>query len=155
MKANTRPAAKTAARGISVAAIAMFALVRPVLAQITGGDWCQGKEVPKQSAAISITTNGSGEHLLVDAVANQKIQVCAFSFDLGGTSTPTAEFDYGSKTSADCDTGATALTGAMTRAANVLHGPLDYFTAPAAKQLCLKLSGTTPTAVGVITFVQR
>ena len=91
--------------------------------------------------------SGTGEALLVDAVANQSIQVFAFSIDLGGTS-PTAEFDYGTQASAACDSGATALTGAMA-------GALDYFAAPVAKQLCLNLGGTNPTAEGWVTYVQK
>ena len=90
---------------------------------------------------------------MVAASANQVIQVCAFIFDLGGTN-PTAEFDYGTQTSTACDTGTTALTGAMT-ASKVTEGPLDFFTTPAGNQLCLNLGGTSPTAVGVITYVQK
>ena len=128
--------------------LAIYSL--PSHAQMTGNDWCQGPNPAKQSKAISIT-NSAAENLLVDAVANQAIQVCGFVFDLSGT-TPTAEFDYGTHVSADCDTGATALTGAMTTS-KTLPGPLDYFTTPVSKQLCLKLGGTTPNAYGVLTYV--
>jgi hypothetical protein len=101
----------------------------PANAQMSGGDFCQGPNPAKSSAAISITSSGSGEHQLIAAVANQGIHVCAYVFDLGGTN-PTAEFDYGTQTSTACDTGTTALTSAMT-ASKAAEGPLDFFTAPA------------------------
>jgi hypothetical protein len=123
-------------------------------AQMTGADFCQGPNPAKQSAAISITTSGAGEHLLVDAVAGQTIQVCSYRLELAGT-TPSAEFDYGTAVSTACDTAPTALTGAMVATPNWMTGSVDYFTAPAAKQLCLKLGGTTPTALGFITYVQK
>jgi hypothetical protein len=123
-------------------------------AALTGGDFCQGQDPAKSSAVISITTVGAGEHQLVAAVANQVVQVCSYRMDLGGT-TPIAEFDYGTQSSTACDTGTTALTGAMSNASLVQNGPLDYFTAPAGNQLCLKLGGTSPTAVGVLTYVQK
>jgi hypothetical protein len=124
----------------------------PAQAQVTGADWCQGKDPAKQSKRIHLSA--AAEVLLVDAVANQQIQVCAYSIDLGGTS-PAAEFDYGTQASAACDTGATALTGAMNAAHAAMSGPLDYFTVPTAKQLCLNLTGTNPTAEGWVTYVER
>jgi hypothetical protein len=124
-------------------------------AQITGSDFCQGQNPAKSSVAISITSSGLGEHQLVAAVANQAIQVCSFTYDLGGT-TPTAQFDDGTQTSTPCDTGpAVHLTGAMTNTSKQLNGPLDYFTVPAGNQLCINLGGTSPTAVGVLTYVQK
>jgi hypothetical protein len=123
-------------------------------AQVTGSDFCQGQNPAKSSVAISITSSGAGEHQLVAAVANQAIQVCSFTYDLGGTS-PTAEFDYGTQVSTACDTGANAMTGAMSSTTRTVAGPLDYFTAPAGNALCLKLGGTSPTAVGVLTYVQK
>jgi hypothetical protein len=121
-------------------------------AQVSGSDWCQSPNPAKSSKRIHLS--GTGEALLVDAVTNQSIQACAFSIDLGG-STPTAEFDYGTQASTACDTGATALTGAMSAAHAAMAGPLDYFAAPAAKQLCLNLGGTNPTAEGWVTYVQK
>jgi hypothetical protein len=123
-------------------------------AQMTGADFCQGQNQAKSSVAISITSSGAAEHNLVSAVSNETIQVCSFTYDLGGTS-PTAEFDYGSTTTNPCDTGTTAMTGAMSEASRTVSGPLDYFTVPAGDQLCIKLGGTSPTAVGVLTYVQK
>ena len=132
-------------------ALCFLALQSIAFAQLTGNDWCQSPNQTKQSVPISLSA--TGEHLLVDAVAGQSIQVCGFLMDLGGT-TPTAEFDYGTKVSTDCDTAATALTGAMA-ASKSPGGPLDIFTVPLSKQLCLKLAGTNPTAVGLLTYVQK
>jgi hypothetical protein len=140
-------------QGLLLSAFLLSAECVPVStpAQMTGADRCQGQNPAKQSAVINCS--GTGECKLVDTVANQSIQVCAYSFDLGGT-TPSAEFDYGTQAITACDTSAAPLTGAMT-ASKPMAGPLDYFTAPTAKQLCLNLAGTNPTAVGVITYVQK
>jgi hypothetical protein len=132
----------------------MFALRGIAHAQLSGQDFCQGMNPAKSSVAISITSNGAGEYQLVAPVANQVIQVCGFTYDLGGTS-PTAEFDYGTQTSTACDTGATGMTGAMMQTTRTASGPLDYFTVPAGKQLCINLGGATPTATGVLTYVQK
>ena len=78
-------------------AILLYAMMIAVSAsaQMTGTDWCQSPNVPKESAAISVT--GVGEHQIVLPEPGEPIQVCGYSYDLGGT-TPTAEFDYGTKT---------------------------------------------------------
>ena len=133
--------------------IAESVLAPAARAQMSAADFCQSSNPAKQSVAISITSSGGGEHLLVAAAANQVVQVCAFIFDLGGTN-PTAQFDYGTQTSTACDTGTTHLTGAMS-ASKSSEGPLDVFTAPAGNQLCINLGGTSPTAVGVLTYVQK
>jgi hypothetical protein len=145
---------KIAGRVVSVAAIAMFAMLGRAEAQLSGNDFCQGSAVQKSSVAISITSSGAGEHQLVAPVSNQVVQVCGFAYDLGGTN-PTAEFDYGTQVSTACDTGTMAMTGAMTQTTQMVSGPLDYFTVPAGNQLCIKLGGTSPTAVGVLTYVQK
>jgi hypothetical protein len=48
-----------------------------------------------------------------------------------------------------------ARPGAMTAVSHTVSRPLDYFTAPTGNQLCLKLGGTSPTAVREITYVQK
>jgi hypothetical protein len=113
-------------------------------AQTSGNDFCQSPNPTKSSAVISCS--GTGEGLLVGAAANQQIQVCSIVFDLAGT-TPTAQLDYGTDASSACDTGATHLSGLMT-ASKAMSGPLDCMSAAAGNQLCLKLGGTSPTAVG-------
>lgn len=128
--------------------------IPPVGAQLTGSDWCQGKDPAKQTVTISITTSGAGEHELVAAVANKAIQVCAFNYSLGGT-TPTAEFDNGTKVSTACDTSPTPMTAAMSQTPNSMSGPLDYFTSPAGTELCINLGGSSPTALGFLTYVQK
>jgi hypothetical protein len=145
---------KIAGKAVSVAALAVFGAAGVAGAQISGPDFCQGSAVQKSSVAISITSSGAGEHQLVAAVANQVIQVCGFTYDLSGTG-PTAEFDYGTQTTNPCDTGTTAMTGAMSTTSRTMDGPLDYSTVPAGNQLCIKLGGTSPTAVGVLTYVQK
>jgi hypothetical protein len=130
---------------------ALGILIGVAHAQMTGADFCQGRDPAKSSAVINCS--GTGECLLVGAVTNQQVQVCSIVFDLSGTS-PTAQVDYGTQTTNPCDTGTTHLTGAMT-ASKVVDGPLDFFTAPSGNQLCLKLGGASPTAVGVMTYVQK
>ena len=43
----------------------------------------------------------------------------------------------------------------MNAATRDVFAALNLFTAPGGDQLCLKLGGTTPTAVGVVTFAQK
>ena len=147
--------ARARAIGAIVIVAMMLALIvvmsRWAFAQLSGSDFCQSPNPAKSSAVIDCS--GTGECKLVTAAASQQIQLCAIVFDLGGTS-PTAQIDYGTKTTNECDTGTTHLSGAMT-AAKTLAGPLDYATAPAGNELCLNLGGTSPTAVGVVTYVQK
>jgi hypothetical protein len=100
-------------------------------------DFCQAMGMTKSSVAISITSSGVRDNQLVATVANKVIQVCGFTFDLGGAN-PTAEFDYGTQTSTASDTGTTTMTGAMTATSRRMNGPLNYFTVPPGNQLCLK-----------------
>ena len=135
-------------------AILLYAMMIAVSAsaQMTGVDWCQSSNVPKESVAISLTA--VGEHQVVALETGEPIQVCGYSYDLGGT-TPTLEFDYGTRTTTDCDTGTIALTGAMSAATRDVVATLNLLTARGSNQLCIKLGGTSPTAVGVITFAQK
>jgi hypothetical protein len=133
-------------------AILLLSLPAPALAQLSGADFCQGPQPAKSSAPINCS--GTGSCLVVGAgSANQVIQVCGLAFDLGGSS-PTAQFVQGVQTTTPCDTATKVLTGAMT-AGKTLSGPLDYLTVSGGNQLCLILGGTTPSAVGVITYVQK
>jgi hypothetical protein len=134
-----------------VLVVLVLCVAHSVYAQVSGNDWCQGKELTKTPFAINLS--GTGEHLIVAAVANQPTQVCNYIFDLGGT-TPTIEFDQGTQTTNPCDTSVTPLTGAMT-ASKQVTGPFDYLTVLAGFQLCAKLGGTSPTAVGHFSYVQK
>jgi hypothetical protein len=141
-------------RTILVLAGLLCLLAPRAFGQLTGADWCQSPNVTKSSAVINCS--GTGECLLGGAVPNQQIQLCTAVFEFGGT-TAIAQFDSGTQTSTVCDTDVKHLTGAMKAGAmktlRVINEGPDLMTA-ASNQLCMNLGGTTPTAAGVITFVQ-
>jgi hypothetical protein len=148
-----------ASAGIVVGVIVLLCLVMAHWAHAqtlpTGNDFCQGSALLQSSVSISISSSGAGEHQMVaPGSSNQVIQVCSYVYDLGGPN-PTLQFDYGTQTSTACDTGTTHLTGAMTQTTRQMPGPGMYFTVPAGNQLCINLGGTSPTAAGVMTYVQK
>jgi len=117
---------------------------------ITGGDPCQGSTVPKSSVAIAVTATAQ----LIAPLAGHLIYVCGYNFTLGGTNAPTAQFTTG--TGATCGTGTVNQTGTM-GAATITSGGGGYqvFKGNAGQGLCLVVAGTTPTAQGVLSFVQQ
>lgn len=118
-------------------------------------DVCQNPAIAKSSAAIA--QGASATTKLVEAVTGKAIYVCSFVASATGT-TPTMTFKYGTKVSTDCDTGATALSGAIVPTATT--GTIQYepgttaFATPVSKQLCLTTAATTDVQ-GILTYVQQ
>lgn len=75
----------------------------------TVSDPCMDTRIPKQSAAIAISSATTTE--LVPTSAGRTNYVCHIDATLSGT-TPTATFKTGTKVTNPCDTGAASLTGA-------------------------------------------
>jgi hypothetical protein len=131
--------------GTSAPAIAL----RPVV------DPCLSDSIAKSSAVIA--QGASATTKVVDASAGKSIYVCGYSMTAAGT-TPTVTITSGTHVSADCDTTAAALTGAMQPSATV--GVLSYATPGAVMttasgfQLCLTTAATTSVA-GVLSYVQQ
>ncbi len=114
-------------------------------------DPCLSPGILKSSVTIAQTASAQ----LVALVTGQTIYVCQATFTLTGTS-PTAKFQYGTGTT--CATGPTDLTGAMAPTAGSflsLGWGGTIFKSAASNALCIVLAGTTPSAQGVLTFVQQ
>lgn len=107
------------------------------------------------SVAVNITTATTTEIVLVSGA--KSIYVCGFTFDKSSASGTTFQFLYGTKTSTGCDTGATALTGAMDGAAafyTVGGGLGTMFRTPASKELCITTVGASPSFQGFVSYGQ-
>jgi NAD(P)H-dependent flavin oxidoreductase YrpB (nitropropane dioxygenase family) len=102
-----------------------------------------------QEVKRAVINAASSDNTLVAAVTGKKIRVLAALFTLAGT-TPTARFESG--------TGGTALTGVMApTAGSVIHlpyNPLGWFETAAAELLNLELTGTSPSAQGVLVYAE-
>lgn len=123
-----------------------------------GSDPCENASVLKQSASVSVTT--AATTALVTPIAGDYITVCKWQLNAVGTS-PTIEFEYGTVTTTACDTGATALTGAVPVATTTTYVPdtgsgLQLRVGVVAQELCM-LSGGTLSGTGItgyLTYVQ-
>jgi hypothetical protein len=118
-------------------------------------DPCASPSIAKSSAIIN--QGSSATTKVVDAVSTKAIYVCGFVATAVGTN-PTFTWTSGTHTSADCDTGAALLSGAMNPSATVgsvsyALGTTAYKTAASA-QLCLTTAATT-SVQGVLTYVQQ
>jgi hypothetical protein len=125
----------------------------------SGSDPCQNPSVLKQSAAVSVTT--AATTAIVTPVSGDYITVCKWQLNVVGTS-PTVEFEYGTVTTTACDTGATALTGAVPVATTTTYTPaandeLNLRVGVVSQELCIvsggTLSGTGMT--GYVVYVQQ
>ncbi len=119
-------------------------------------DPCQDPSIQKSSVAISQSSSTTAA--VVAAATGKSIYMCAFHATAVGTN-PTVTVKYGTHTSADCDTGATNLTGAMNPSATVgsidlVIGGATVASAPASNQLCLTTAATS-TVTGVLVYVQQ
>ena len=121
---------------------------------ITGGDPCQGATAIKSSVAINTT----GTQQLVAPLAGHSVYVCGFNFTLAGSATATAQFTTG--TGGTCGTGTITQSGAMlgnTAPATIDSGGGGYtvFKGTTGQGLCLVTAGATPSAQGLLTFIQQ
>lgn len=133
--------------------------VLPLLAALwplaaLGGQACDDPGAIPQSAVVNIGAATTTK--IVDSPgARQQIHVCGFVATLAGT-TPTIQFVTGTHVSADCDTGATNLSGAM---APVAGQPMsggfggDLMVSPAGNQLCGTTTGSGSSFQGVLSYV--
>ena len=119
-----------------------------------GSDPCENSSVLKQSASVSVTT--AATTALVSPIAGDYISVCKWQLNAVGTS-PTIEFEYGTVTTTACDTGATALTGAVPVATTTTYTPasgggLNLRVGVVGQELCM-LSGGTLSGTGITGYV--
>jgi hypothetical protein len=120
-----------------------------------GSDPCQNSSIAKLPAAVSITTATTTE--VVAASAGKKVWVCGFTGSLVGTSA-TVQFEYGTKTTTACDTGATVLSGALQlpSTAKIISTQQGFslLVTPASQEICLVTTGTGINVSGTIQYVQ-
>jgi hypothetical protein len=103
------------------------------------------------STAVNASTTSAVQ--LVAASAAKKIYVCSF-FVIGGGTSPTLSLEYGTGT--NCGTGTTLLMGAIPLSTTTpTASPFLVGATPVSNALCYLLAGTSPTAVGVISYVQN
>ena len=107
-------------------------------------------------AAINLTA--AGATYLAPPVAGKIVHICGIYATLGGTA-PTLELEAGTTTTNPCDTGTTALTGAMAPLAGTalyLHGmPKDLAVGASGAGVCALIGGTTPSLQGIVQYVQQ
>ena len=115
-------------------------------------DPCSNPSVAKSSKPISLAS--STATAIVATVAGKTVYVCGVTFTLSGTS-PTALWT----SAATCGTSPTNLTGTMVPTTGstitIGYGGHVAFSNTNGQNLCLTLAGTSPSAQGVITYVQQ
>lgn len=109
---------------------------------------------PALAAPISTATTTAVQAAAASGVAGRVTHVRAYSLVAAGATT--VKFEYGTQATNPCDTGTTALTGAMTMTTGVpltVAAPIDLFTAPSGNQLCIVQTGSVQLS-GFVTYVQ-
>ena len=127
-------------------------------AQTNVGDPCAMAGIPKQSAAIAVSSATTAA--IVPSVGSKVIYVCGVAVTYTSGTTPTLQFRTGTQTSTACDTGAASLTGVMSIPAAAGQGLIigagaSSFSTPSGNQLCITSGGTTPNFNGFLTYVQQ
>jgi hypothetical protein len=110
--------------------------------------------VPALAGSISTATTTAVQVAAASAVAGRVTHIRAFLLVAAGATT--VKFEYGTQGTNPCDTGTTALTGAMTLASGTqlsVAAPIDLFIAPSGQQLCIVQTGSVQLS-GFVTYVQ-
>ena len=132
----------------------LFLLALPCAAQQANSyaDPCQNPSVAKSSTAIALASTTATA--VVALVSGKTVYVCGASYTLAGT-TPTSIWS----SAATCGSSPTNLTGTIAPTAGSLvtlgYGGHVTFKNTSGQNLCLTLSGTSPSAQGVLTYVQQ
>lgn len=118
-------------------------------------DPCDNPYVLQSSVAVA--QGASATTKVVDVATGKAIYVCGFAVTAAGTN-PTFTFKSGTNTSADCDTGAATLSGAMVPTATTgtfsVGGRRTVLVTAVTKQLCLT-TGATTSIQGILNYVQQ
>lgn len=123
-------------------------------------DPCGSWGVVKKSVAINVAATATTTSIVAVSGATA-VFVCGFNIEVTAGTTPTFQFEYG--TGATCGTGTTVLSGAYLGEATTLGlsdflyggGEMTIMQAPASNGVCIVTGGTTPSIVGVVTYVQQ
>ncbi len=117
---------------------------------------CNDPGTIHKSAVVNI--GAATTTVIVPAVTNQRIYLCSILASLAGT-TPTITLVYGTRVSADCDTGAVSLTGAIAGSGSGTLLPIGYGSdvviVPPGNQLCGTTAGSGSSFQGIATYVQK
>lgn len=129
-----------------------------VHAGFAGGDPCADPNIAKTTQPYAVST--AVTTLIKDSAAGKLIYPCSYQIVNHTAAAGSVQFEYGTKVSTDCDTGATAMTGVMDLPSTI-GGTIQAFPGasflgptPAAKQLCIVNTGTSGLN-GYVTFVQQ
>lgn len=122
------------------------------------GDPCLNPNVAKSFAAVNIS-GAAATNELVAAVAGKTVYMCSLQASVVGTS-PTIQFETGTKVSTACDTGAVVKSGTFAIVTTSLakfsgDGGTTNLTGASGGELCLVAGGTTPSIQGTLVFVQQ
>jgi hypothetical protein len=116
-----------------------------------GQNRCHDPNAVLQSVALNASTTSAVQ--LIALSGTTKIYVCSITVIGGGTS-PTFSLVYGTGT--NCGTGQTVLVQAVPLSTTT---PFNFVSptavTPAGQAACTLLTGTSPTAKGVLSFVQQ
>jgi hypothetical protein len=116
------------------------------------GNPCVDPRATIQSIALNASTTSAVQIIALSGTT--KIYPCSITV-LGGGTTPTFSLVYGTGT--NCATGQTTLTTAIAipTAAPAQTFPSPVGATPAGQAVCTLLTGTSPTAKGVLSYVQQ
>lgn len=115
------------------------------------GNACLDETATLSSVAVNASTTSAVQ--LIALSSGKKIFVCSLTIIGGGTS-PTFSLVYGTGT--NCGTGQATLSTAIplsTTATFTFSNPVGV--TPASQALCTLLAGTSPTAKGILSYVQQ
>jgi hypothetical protein len=116
------------------------------------GNPCVDSRATIQSIALNASTTSAVQIIALSGTT--KIYPCSITV-LGGGTTPTFSLVYGTGT--NCATGQTVLITAIAipTAAPAQTFPSPVGSTPAGQAVCTLLTGTSPTAKGVLSYVQQ
>lgn len=141
---------------MNVLRIAIAAIVGLASAPAFAG-LCDDPGRTHQSAIINVGAAATTKIIDGQPSGVSHVAVCSIFATLAGT-TPTVKILYGTRASADCDTGATSLTGTLAPASGS-YIPMgdggDLFTVLGTQQICATTTGTGSSFQGVMTYVRK
>lgn len=110
----------------------------------------QGTSTGTCSGQAAITVSAAGTTQIVPAVTGQQIRICHLSL----SSSVAITVQLVSGTGSNCGTGTANITGTYQNVAtfSITPGPVAGPFAPSGAAVCLVITGTSPTAGGVVTW---
>lgn len=122
----------------------------------TGYDPCQNPAIAKSTAAVAATSSSTA-YVLAAKSTGKVIYVCEVTGSLSGT-TPTIIFSTGTKTTNECDTGNSNLSGTIAPTAGSIvsigRGGGTIMKGTSGADVCVT-TGATSAFNGVISYVQQ